>query len=219
MKSKINYDLYDDLENLVHCYPMLEVVCDEIKSAYEKMAACYSQGGKLLIAGNGGSCSDAQHMVGELMKGFRNMRPLPEKEQDNLSRIDDPFGKKLAQNLQCALPAIALDGHTSLLTALANDIDMIYAYAQQIYAYGKAGDVFVAISTSGNSENIICAAIAAKARDMQVIALTADKGGALRSFADVSVCVPVKECWRAQELHVPIYHCWCLMLEKQFFGE
>lgn len=207
------------LGNLLERYPALEECKTQIARAYETMAACFSSGRKLLIAGNGGSCSDAQHMVGELMKGLARQRHLPQAEKRKLQQIGGARGEILAQQLQRAFPAMALDGHTSLNTAFANDVNGTFVYAQQVYGYGRAGDAFLAITTSGNSENILCAAVAAKARGMQVIGLTGKDGGELKELADLMVMVPEKECMFAQELHLPIYHCWCMMLEDYFFGE
>ena len=207
------------LEHLLERYPVLAENRSQIAAAYEAMVACFASGGKLLVAGNGGSCSDAQHIVGELMKGLVRLRRLPEEEQKILRRLGGARGADMAEKLQRALPAIALDGQTSLNTAFANDVDGTLAYAQQVHGYGRAGDVFLAITTSGNSENILCAAVAAKARGMRVIGLTGADGGELRELADLMVMVSERECAFAQELHLPIYHCWCMMLEEYFFGE
>ena len=207
----------NELEILLERYPTLGTIRQQIEEAFEIMASCYAGEGKLLIVGNGGSSSDAQHIVGELMKGFRSSRPLSGREKEKLCQIEPSLGKDLAGKLQQALPAIAIDGHPSLLTAFANDVDASCAYAQAVYGYGCGADVLLAISTSGNSKNILYAAVAAKARGMRVIALTAENGGELKRLADVSVCVPQEECYQAQELHLPIYHCWCLMLEQYFF--
>lgn len=215
MKKECNREL----ELLLRRYPALEKIHSDIETAFEVMAECYAGQGKLLIAGNGGSSSDAQHMTGELMKGFHSKRELPGEERRKLRRVQKPLGEELAEKLQLALPAIALDGQSALFTAFSNDVDAKMAYAQQVYGYGRKGDVLLAISTSGNSQNILYAAVAAKARDMKVIALSAGNGGALYDLADVCVCVPAQECYQAQELHLPVYHCWCLMLEQQFFGE
>ena len=207
------------LQKLLERYPLLKDNRAEIAAVYECLAECFAAGGKLLIAGNGGSCSDAQHMVGELMKGLVRLRRLPEEEQETLRRIDNVRGTEMAEKLQQAFPAMALDGQSSLNTAFANDVDGTLAYAQQVYGYGRAGDVFFAITTSGNSENILCAAVAAKARGMRVIGLTGEGGGALKELADLMIMVPERDCPFAQELHLPIYHCLCMMLEEHFFGE
>lgn len=206
------------LEELLECYPELKVVKNEIRDAYQCMADCFAAGHKLLIAGNGGSSSDAQHIVGELMKGFEEKRELPERQKELLKNVDSAMGAVLARELQGALPAIALDSHSSLYTAYANDMDGKVCLAQALQGYGHPGDVFLAISTSGNSENILYAAVTAKAFGMPVIALTAKDGGRLVGLSDIAVRVPQEKTFRAQELHLPVYHCWCRMLERHFFS-
>lgn len=207
------------LNELITRYPILESVRDEIEKTYMTLQDCYENGGKVLIAGNGGSAADAEHMVGELMKGFVKKRPLPPKMREALESADPVRGKKLADELEGGLEAIALDGHISLSTAYANDRDPILTYAQQVSGYGKAGDVFFGISTSGNSENIIYAAVAAKAKGMKVLILTGKDGGKLKNYADTAIIVPEQETYKIQELHLPIYHALCLMLEDHFYAE
>lgn len=211
--------VYAHLDNLFARYPVLEPVKDSIAQAYELLKACYEGGGKLLIAGNGGSCSDAEHIVGELMKGFVLRRQLHEKEMCALKAVDPVLGVSLSRHLQGGLPAIALSSHNSLNTAFLNDVNGEMMYAQQLNVLGRAGDVFLGITTSGNAKNIQYAAITAKAKGMKVIALTGKTGGALKNLADVSVIAPCNETYQIQELHLPIYHCLCLMLEEHFFGE
>ena len=205
------------IEELVKRYPVLESVKGQIEDAYKILETCYEDGGKLLIAGNGGSSSDAQHIVGELMKGFEKKRSLSKMQQELLQKVDPVMGKVLAKELQGALPAIALDSHSSLYTAYANDMDAKVCLAQALQGYGHPQDVLLAISTSGNSENILYAAVTARAFGMPVIALTAKEGGKLVGLSDIAVRVPQEKTFRAQELHLPIYHCWCRMLEQHFF--
>ena len=205
------------IEELVKRYPVLESVKGQIEDAYRILETCYENGGKLLIAGNGGSSSDAQHIVGELMKGFEKKRSLSKMQQELLQKVDPVMGKVLAKELQGALPAIALDSHSSLYTAYANDMDAKVCLAQALQGYGHPQDVLLAISTSGNSENILYAAVTARAFGMPVIALTAKEGGKLVGLSDIAVRVPQEKTFRAQELHLPIYHCWCRMLEQHFF--
>ncbi|MCM1100390.1 MAG: SIS domain-containing protein [Clostridium sp.] len=200
-------------------YPSLTVVRDDIRESYSVLEKCFLNGGKLLIAGNGGSCADAEHIVGELMKGFCLTRPTDEAFAAKLNAIDPNGGPELSRVLQGALPAIALDGHNALSTAYANDVDGRYCFAQQVYGYGREGDVFLGISTSGNSFNVITAATVAKAKDMKILGLTGEGGGRLSELADVIVRVPERETYRIQELHLPVYHCLCLMLEERFFGD
>ena len=205
------------INELMKRYPQLVVVRKEIEESYEVLKKSYQNGGKLLIAGNGGSCADSEHIVGELMKGFCLERKVPGDFADTLKEIDLEMGTNLAAKLQGALPATALDNHNALNTAYLNDVDGLLCYAQQVYGYGTTGDVFLGISTSGNSKNILNAAIVAKAKGMKVIGLTGEGGGKLADISDVVIKVPEKETFKIQELHLPVYHCLCLMLEKEFF--
>ncbi len=207
----------DQLNCLIRRYPVLEPIRQEIRQAYQILEQCYVNGGKLLIAGNGGSCADSEHMVGELMKGFCRKRPVPEGFAAELLKADPVMGRELAGKLQGALPAMALTGHAALSTAYLNDVDGLLTFAQQVYGYGAKGDVLLGISTSGNSKNILYAVTAAKARGMKTIGLTGRDGGALGRMADAAVIVPEQETYRIQELHLPIYHALCLMLEERFF--
>ena len=181
------------------------------------MEDAYAHGNKLLVAGNGGSAADSEHIVGELMKGF----VLPREPEDSFSKRlleeDEELGSVLADSLQGALPAIALDGHPALSTAYMNDCEPLLCFAQQVNGYGKSGDVFLGISTSGNSKNILYAAVTAHAKGMRVIGLTGQKDSKLSEKADICIQVPQTETYMIQELHLPVYHCLCLMLEERFF--
>ena len=205
------------LEELVERYPVLDAVKDDVRKAYELLGACYEQGGKLLIAGNGGSCADAEHIVGELMKGFVKRREVSDSFAECLRNADEVRGAELAKKLQGGLPAIALTGHAGLSTAYLNDVDGDLIFAQQTYGYGRPGDVLIGISTSGNAKNVMYAMTVAKALGMKTIGLTGKDGGALKREADVSVVVPETETFKIQELHLPVYHALCLMLEERFF--
>ncbi len=205
------------LNELVMRYPVLGIVRDDVNKAYSLLEACYENGGKLLIAGNGGSAADAEHIVGELMKGFVKRRPLPKELKRALIDTDPIRGSELSEKLQQGLPAIALTNHAALSSAFANDVDGMLSYAQQVNGYGKEGDVFLGISTSGNSENVMYAAVTAKAKGMKVIGLTGRDGGKLAKLADVAIVVPEQETYKIQELHLPIYHALCLMLEDHFY--
>ncbi len=204
---------------LLKRYPILRPCETAISQAYEVIRDSYSAGGKLLIAGNGGSAADAEHMVGELMKGFILKRKVDADFSTALVDSHPELGPILSDNLQMALPAIALDGHMALTTAFMNDCDPQICFAQQLNGYGKTGDVFLGISTSGNSKSILYAATVARAKHMKVIGLTGNNRNKLSDFADVCICVPETETYKIQELHLPIYHCLCLMLEEHFFGE
>ena len=203
---------------LVERYPSLESVKDDIVAAYLLVEECYENGGKLLVAGNGGSAADAEHIVGELMKGFKLPRKLKADFVEKLVAENHELGSVLAENLQGALPAIALEGHHALSTAYMNDCEPLLCFAQQVNGYGKSGDVFLGISTSGNSKNVLFAAITAHARGMKVIGLTGAKDSKLKDMSDVCIKAPQTETYMIQELHLPIYHCLCLMLEDKFFA-
>lgn len=210
-------DEYRYLTELTERYPVLKQVEGDIRALYETVRESYENGGKLLIAGNGGSCADSEHIVGELMKGFVKKRSVPEEMAESLKAVDPERGEKLACSLQQGLAAIALTGHTALSTAFLNDVDGEVIYAQQVYGYGKPGDVLLGITTSGNSENIMYAAVAAKAKGMKVVGLTGRDGGKLKGICDAAVVVPETETFKIQELHLPVYHALCLMLEEHFF--
>lgn len=212
-------EIYKHIEVLVNRYPVLNSVKDEIVEAYFLLVESYKNEGKLLIAGNGGSAADAEHIVGELMKGFKLPRKLNENFTDKLISENEELGTVLAESLQGVLPAIALDGHPALSTAYMNDCEPLLCFAQQVNGYGKAGDVFLGISTSGNSKNILYAATTAHAKGMKVIGLTGAKDSKLTQMSDVCIKVPQTETYMIQELHLPVYHCLCLMLEDEFFGE
>ena len=212
-------EIYKHIEVLVNRYPVLNSVKDEIVEAYFLLVESYKNEGKLLIAGNGGSAADAEHIVGELMKGFKLPRKLNENFTDKLISENEELGTVLAESLQGAPPAIALDGHPALSTAYMNDCEPLLCFAQQVNGYGKAGDVFLGISTSGNSKNILYAATTAHAKGMKVIGLTGAKDSKLTQMSDVCIKVPQTETYMIQELHLPVYHCLCLMLEDEFFGE
>ena len=204
------------IDLLMERYPVLECCKNDIIDAFDLLGDTYSKEGKMLICGNGGSAADAEHIVGELMKGFRYSRKLLSTEVDNLQKIDIEMGKVLAENLQSALPAIALDGHPALSTAYMNDCEPLLCFAQQVNGLGRQGDVLFGISTSGNSKNVLYAAVTAKSKGMKVVGLTGAKDSKLSALADV--CIRVSETYMVQELHLPVYHCLCLMLEEKFFG-
>lgn len=207
------------VDELNRRYPVLTDSKKEILNAYQMMQICYQDGGKLLIAGNGGSAADSEHMAGELMKRFQRPRPIDIKFAEKLRNIDMKRGSQLAYNLEQPLMAIPLVAHESLLTAYMNDVDSVGVFAQQLLGYGREGDVFLGISTSGNSQNILNATVVAKALGIKVIALTGRNGGELADVADIAVKVPEDETYKIQELHLPVYHCWCMMLEEYFFGD
>lgn len=209
----------EQLTLLFERYPKLAVCKDDIKKAYELLETAYNNGRKLLVCGNGGSASDSEHIVGELMKEFKLKRKVYSDQATALKAIDPELGQVLADNLQGALPAICLTGHSSLTTAFMNDANADLVFAQQVNGYGKPGDVFLGISTSGNSKNVLYAAVNAKAKGLKVIGLTGAKESKLMKYADVCIRAPETETYKIQEYHLPVYHCLCLMLEEKFFGE
>ena len=205
--------------HLISRYPALAGVQADVEAAYAVIEESYTRGGKLLIAGNGGSSADAEHIVGELMKGFLLPRHIGDEMCDQLCAVDPELGRQLSDKLQGALPAIALHSQYALSTAYGNDCDPRLCFAQQVNGYGRAEDVFLGISTSGNSENVLYAAVTAKAKGMHVVGITGERESKLSAIADVCIRVPGTEAYRIQEYHLPIYHCICMMLEARFFGE
>ena len=208
----------EQLNLLIERYPQLQVCREDIKQAYQLLETAYSNGRKLLVCGNGGSASDSEHIVGELMKEFKLKRKVYGDQAAALKAVDPELGQVLADNLQGALPAICLTGHSSLTTAFMNDANADLIFAQQVNGYGKPGDIFLGISTSGNSKNVLYAAVNAKAKGLKVIGLTGAKENRLMKFADVCIRVPETETYKIQEYHLPVYHCLCMMLENKFFG-
>ena len=207
------------LDLLTQRYPVLEGVRWQIADSFEIICTCYENGGKLIVGGNGGSCADGEHIVGELMKGFVLPRTLDKAMADALKRVDPVLGQELSGSLQQGLPAVALSSHPALNTAFANDMNGDMAYAQQLSVLGNAGDVFLGITTSGNAKNVAYAAVAAKAKGMKVVSLTGKTGGKMNDLADVNMVMPAQETYQVQELHLPVYHCLCLMLEEHFFRD
>lgn len=210
--------LMKHIDLLVERYPSLETAKEDIIAAYLLLEESYENGGKLLVAGNGGSAADAEHIVGELMKGFKMPRKPEPDFAEKLVAENRELGSILAENLLGALPAIALDGHPALSTAYMNDCEPLLCFAQQVNGYGKEGDVFLGISTSGNSKNVLYAATTAHAKGMKVIGLTGARDSKLKDMSDVCIKAPQTETYMIQELHLPIYHCLCLMLEDKFFA-
>ena len=206
------------IDILIDRYPTLIVCRETIQLAYQHLKDAYSHGRKLLVCGNGGSASDSEHIVGELMKEFKLKREVYKNQAEAMNQIDPELGDILARHLQGALPAIALTGHSSLTTAFMNDSNPELIFAQQVNGYGKPGDIFLGISTSGNSRNVLFAAVVAKAKGLKVIGLTGQKPCKLAQLADVCIQVPEVDTYKIQELHLPVYHCLCMMLEEHFFG-
>lgn len=206
------------LDDLIKRYPALEPLKDKISDAGQSLILCYENKGKVLVCGNGGSCSDSDHIVGELMKGFEHKRPVDEKFRNKLLEVGGERGQFLSEKLQVGLPAISLTAHNALITAVANDTDANLIFAQQVVGYGNSGDILIAISSSGNSQNVLDAILVAKAKGLKVIGLTGESGGKMNELCDVLINVPGKRTASVQEYHLPVYHALCVMVESHFFG-
>ena len=206
------------INQLIFSYPGLDVCRADIEAAFNVLRDCYRRGGKVLTCGNGGSASDAEHIVGELMKGYLLKRPVPEEMRTKLTATSPEDGDYLANHLQGGLPAFSLVSQTSLLSAIANDTAADMVYAQQVYGYGREGDVLIGISTSGNSANVIRAMQVARTLGLHIIGLTGRTGGKLKPLCDVCIRVPANDTTLIQERHLPIFHVLCAMLEEEFFA-
>ena len=207
------------IDELVVRYPCLAGCKDTIEQAAAAIIHCYEEGGKVLICGNGGSCADADHMVGELMKGFRKNRPLSASLREKLAKTGGKLGEEIAAALQTPLAAINLCTHASLDTAFANDADPALSYAQKALGYTDENDVFIGISTSGNAKNVIRAGVTAKALGALTFGLCGEKPCDMDEFFDYVIHVPETETYRVQELHLPVYHAICIAVEDHFFTE
>lgn len=207
------------LEELFVRYPALTACRGDIKYAMEALLQCFYLNGKLLVCGNGGSAADCEHIVGELMKAFRLARHLEPEQQSRIREMYPEDAELMITSLQRAVPAISLASQTALMTAFGNDVSAQMLFAQQVLSYGQPGDVLLAISTSGNSPNILYAAKIAHLQGMCVIALTGESGGKLKGYSDITICVPSHITYQIQEYHLPIYHCMCACVENELFGE
>lgn len=196
-----------DIKELIQRYPNLTPIREEILAAARMMVTAYQGGGKILLCGNGGSAADCEHIAGELLKGFLSRRSVR----------DERIPEDLRLSLQGSLPAIPLPSLTAALTASVNDLDPRISYAQLLHGLAKKGDLLIAISTSGNAENVCLAARLARALGVNVVSLSGASGGKLKALSDVSVCVPANETYRIQELHLPIYHFLCAYVEDALF--
>ena len=207
------------LELLIERYPALAVCESEIKRAIEAIIACYEKGGKLLLCGNGGSCADCDHIVGELMKGFLKKRPLDESKKAEMREKCAELDDETLSKLQSGLGAISLPSITALGSAFNNDVDPELTYAQATLALGKAGDIFIGLSTSGNAKNVAAAARVAKGIEMTVIGMSGEGGGKLATLSDIAIRVPESETFKIQELHLPVYHAICAEVEEYFYSK
>ena len=208
----------DHLTKLLRRYPALTVCAQDIQAAFDALQGCFAKGGKLLVCGNGGSAADAEHIVGELMKGFLLKRSLSAEDRALFQAHSPTQGDTLANHLQYGLPAIALTGHPALATAFANDVAADMVFAQQVFVYGQPGDVLLGISTSGNSRNVLHALRVARVRGLHTLGLSGASGGQMRDLCDELIAVPASDTAEIQEYHLPAYHALCSMLEASFFG-
>ena len=196
-------------------YPCLEAVIDSIDAAAQMMVDTYKNGGTVLVCGNGGSCADSDHIVGELMKGFLSLRPMSEEQK---SRMSDILDEDILAKLQRGIPAISLPAQSAVISAYANDVDPELVYAQLVFGYGKKQDMLIGLSTSGNSKNVVAAAKVARAMGIKTLALTGARDSCLSELCDVTVKAPEIETFKVQELHLPIYHYLCAYVEKYLVG-
>ena len=215
---------YAAVDTLIARYPALAVCAADVRAAVEALVDSWRAGGKLIVCGNGGSASDAEHIVGELMKGFLLPRRLGEDLLEKLHAVCDATDPKtvdyLMQNLQGALPAISLPSQLAISTAFSNDQASDLTFAPQVLGLGKPEDVLLGITTSGNSKNVLYAFRMAKALGMKSIALTGASGGkcVTGGYADITIKAPADETYMIQEYHLPIYHALCIAVEEEFFG-
>lgn len=207
------------LNELLSRYPVLASSQADIEKARDAIIACYQAGGKVLLCGNGGSCADCDHIVGELMKGFLKKRPLSEEQKTAMKAASPDITDDVLSKLQIGLPAVSLPAITGLNSAFCNDVDPELIYAQSVLGLGKRGDILIALSTSGNAKNVAAAVAVAKALGMTVIGMTGAKGGHLREMADITVAVAECETFKVQELHLPVYHYLCAAVEAHFFAK
>jgi D-sedoheptulose 7-phosphate isomerase len=213
----MNQQVHKELDHLLENYPQLAVCTDDIWNAFTLMTDGFRRGGLIMTCGNGGSAADAEHITGELMKSFKQRRPVSDEQRAALEAAFPNEGAYLADHLQRGIPCISLVSQVSLMTAFANDVAADMAFAQQVFVYGCPGDVLIGLSTSGNSKNVVNACATAKASGMKTIGMTGEQGGKLREICDVTICVPASETYRVQEYHLPVYHALCAMMECSFF--
>lgn len=214
----MNKKAIDIIDELVERYPNLVNIKNNILASCDIVKTCITNGNKILVCGNGGSAADSEHIVGELMKGFRLPRKINSRFINKLETICPKTYAYISENLQETIPAISLVSEIGLGTAFANDNASDLVFAQQVYGYGKPGDVLLGISTSGNSKNVIYAAQVAQAKGMKIVSLIGNDGGYLKDWSDKSIIVSEKETYKIQELHLPIYHAICAAVEEELFG-
>ena len=208
-----------EFDLLFEHYPDLRGCRDSVLEAYQVLCDCYHAKGVIMVCGNGGSAADAEHIVGELMKGFKLKRPLSLEQRQLIQTVWPDEGAFLSERLQQAIPAISLVSQTSISTAFINDVDADMVFAQLVFGYGRAGDVLIGLSTTGNSKNVVNACKVAKALGVRTIGFTGERESQLSEICDVTIRVPAQEVYRVQELHQPVYHTLCAMVEAEAFGQ
>ena len=213
----MNKQLQKEWDVLLTNYPCLSACADNIRAAYELLKNACRNGGVIMTCGNGGSASDAEHITGELMKSFKIKRPVTGKQREALASAFPDEGAYFANRLERGIPAISLVSQSSFSSAYINDVAPDMVFAQQVFVYGKAGDLLWAISTSGNSQNVVNACKVARTFGIGTIGMTGEHGGKLLEICDVTIRVPACETFRVQEYHLPIYHALCAMLEIEMF--
>ncbi len=205
------------MSELYNRYPALLQCSEDIEKGLELFINTYKNGGKILIGGNGGSCADSDHIVGELMKGFMLKRPVGDELKNTLINLGFDDADYICDNLQGSLPAISLPSQSAVLSAFINDVSAEMMFAQLVYGYANENDLLVCLSTSGNSKNLVQAAKVAKAKSVKILSMTGEEKSRLSELSDVTIRVPEIETYKVQELHLPVYHYLCAMTEKEFF--
>lgn len=218
MDDFMKQDTKKELERLLAGYPALEVVREQVQQAFELLKQCTDAGGTIYVCGNGGSAADSEHIVGELMKSFQRSRSLSIQEKEAFRACAGAEGLRLADRLEHAIPAVSLVSQVGVSTAFANDVGAEAVFAQLVYGYGKKKDLLWALSTSGNSVNVVYAAYAAKVRQMKILAMTGEADSRLDALANLTIRAPSLDTAQIQEYHLPIYHCLCAMLEAEYYS-
>ena len=218
INTVMNKSVNKQMEQLFSRYPSLRCIGENLHRAYFILEKTFFNSGTLFVCGNGGSASDAEHIVGELMKNFLLKRSMPEEEKKSFKEVLGS-DEEISSRLQMGFRAVCLNGHPALSSAYANDVDPLMTYAQQLYVLGKEGDAFIGISTSGNAVNVLNALKVARVKKISSILLTGENHGICEPYADCLIKVPLRETYQIQELHLPIYHALCLMIEERFYGK
>ena len=205
------------IDRLIKEHKELTYLKDSIRKTVDAIKGAYNKGGKVMVCGNGGSCADADHIVGELMKGFLSKRPITPYEENLILNQKYDNGNHLIKSLQRGIPAISLNTHGALISAVINDIDADMMFAQQVFGIGTESDVLIGISTGGGAENVINALKVGRAIGCTTIGMTGNRHGKMNDFCDILLDVPVGETYQIQEYHIAIYHAFCAEAEKELF--